>query len=321
MMRVAASLVCSGFEGVRIGDGLAQFLDAVPLAGVVLFDRNIEGFEQLRELTADIRAHLRHSIIAIDQEGGRVMRLRDQVAPIPAMRELGASGDAEIVRKTGARAGSDLRRAGINLDFAPVIDIERYAENSVIGDRAFGPDPEVVASLGRAFAEGLESEGIVATFKHFPGHGATRGDSHAELPVSELDEQTLRAHDLLPFARNLPSARAVMSAHIVVPSIDTAPATLSHRWLTEILRGELGFRGVCFSDCLQMDAIARGVGTAEGAVRAITAGADCVLISHSLQAARACVEAIEAAVSSGRLSEQRLNEAAGRVDALRAPFS
>lgn len=316
---LAAGVVCVGFEGTRIAPELEATLRQTPLAGLILFARNIESLEQTRALTDAIRGILPDPIIAIDQEGGRVARLRDKVEELPAMLALAATGDTGLAERAGAQLAFDLRRAGVNVDYAPVLDLMLMRMNTVIGSRAFGDDPQQVIRFGDAFARGLRSQGIVPTFKHFPGHGSTEVDSHLDLPAIDLDEPALRNRDLVPFAKLLPGAEALMTAHIIVRSLDAErPATLSPRILTGLLRDEIGFDGVCFTDCMQMDAIAKGVGTTEGAVQAVIAGADCVLISHSIALALESIERIAQAVSTGRLPRTRLEEAHERVQALRA---
>ncbi|MDP9111400.1 MAG: beta-N-acetylhexosaminidase, partial [Candidatus Eremiobacteraeota bacterium] len=322
---LAAGVLCSGFDATSIDAKLEAQLRALPLAGVILFARNVTSLEQTRALTDRIRdmyGSALSPIIAIDQEGGRVARLRHGVEALPSMMALAAAGDVELARRAGEQLGFDLRRAGCNVDFAPVLDLALFGENTVIGARSFGDDTERVAELGASVARGLESAGMVATYKHFPGHGSTATDSHLDLPIIEMTEEELRARDLVPFARVLGGARAVMTAHIVVRAIDPDhPATLSGRLLTGLLRGELGFNGVCFTDCMEMDAIRAFAGTSEGAVQALIAGADCVLISHSLDLAQQSVERISEAVASGRLSRQRLQSAFDRVGVLRSSLA
>jgi beta-N-acetylhexosaminidase len=317
---LAAGVLCVGFEGTAIAPELEERLRRTPLAGLILFARNVESLEQTRALTDAIRRMFPSPpIIAIDQEGGRVARLRDKVEELPAMLAVAATGDTDLAQRAGAQLAFDLRRAGVNVDYAPVLDLMLMRMNTVIGARAFGDDPRQVTAFGDAFARGLRSQGIIPTFKHFPGHGSTEVDSHLDLPAIDLDEQTLRARDLVPFARLLPGAEALMTAHIIVRSLDPQnPATTSRRVLTDVLRGQIGFPGVCFTDCMQMDAIAKGIGSVEGAVQALIAGADCVLISHSFDLAVESADRIVQAVESGRLSRPRLQEAYARVQALRA---
>lgn len=315
---LAAGVLCAGFDGTALDVAVEQRLRSLPLAGVILFARNTETPQQTRALTDRIREIYGDPLIAIDQEGGRVMRIRSGVEEIPSMLAVAAAGDEDAAYKAGEQLAFDLRRAGVNVDYAPVLDLALFRMNTVIGARSFGDDPERVARFAGAVARGLLAGGVIPTYKHFPGHGSTAEDSHLALPGIDLDEATLRARDLVPFARLLPEAKAVMTAHIVVRALDPEqPATISRRILTDLLRNELGFRGVCFTDCMQMDAIAKGVGSAPGAVRALAAGADCVLISHSLEIAAEAVELIVAAVERGTLPLSRLEEAFGRVRALR----
>ena len=319
---LAAGVVCVGFDGTDIGGELEATLRKTPLAGLILFGRNVESLEQTRALTDQIRRILPGAIIAIDQEGGRVARLRDKVEELPAMLALAATRDVQLAERAGAQLAFDLRRAGVNVDYAPVLDLMLMRMNTVIGSRAFGDDPQQVIRFGDAFARGLRSQGIIPTFKHFPGHGSTEVDSHLDLPAIDLDEATLRSRDLVPFEKLLPAAESIMTAHIIVRSLDAhKPATLSPRILTDLLRDEIGFQGVCFTDCMQMDAIAKGVGTTEGAVQAVIAGADCVLISHSIDLALESIERIVEAVEAGRLPRARLEEAHERVRAFRAKLA
>src|SRR5579884_1545569 len=279
LRELAAGVLCVGFDGTGAAD-VGSVLRRTPFAGLILFGRNVVSPEQTRALSDAIRDALPSPIIAVDQEDGRVARLRRGVEELPAMLALAATGDTDLAERAGMQLAFDLRRAGVNVDYAPVLDLMLMRMNTVIGARAFGDDPEQVIRFGDAFARGLRSQGIIPTFKHFPGHGSTEVDSHLDLPAIDLDEQTFRSRDLVPFAQLLPHAEALMTAHIIVRALDAEqPATLSPRILTGLLRGEIGFDGVCFTDCMQMDAIAKGIGSTEGAVEALVAGADCVLIS------------------------------------------
>jgi beta-N-acetylhexosaminidase len=318
---LAAGVVCAGFEGTAATPELRQFLHDVPLAGFVLFGRNVRSLEQVRALTGELRELVPSPVLAIDQEGGRVARIREGVEEIPSALAIAAASGEEtaLAADAGKQVAFDLRRAGLNLDFAPVLDLALERMNTVIGTRSFGDDPRSVARLAGAFARGLQAGGVVATLKHFPGHGSTAVDSHLDLPVIDAAQTVLRSRDLLPFAELLPGAQAVMTAHIVTRAFDNDdPATLSPRILTGLLRDELQFTGVCFTDCLQMDAIAKRTGSERAAVKALAAGADCVLLSHHLDLARRTVEAIERAVDDGTLERERLEEASGRMRRLRA---
>lgn len=315
--------MCVGFEGMTpVEAPLAELADLAP-GGVILFARNARDVASVRVLADAVTAAVGRSprsFVGIDQEGGRVARLRRGAAQMPSMMALAASGDLDLARRVGSALAWDLRRAGCDVDFAPVVDLALEPRSTVIGARSFGDDPERVGSFGAALAEGLQASGVAAVLKHFPGHGSTAVDSHLALPVVNAPADILRARDLIPFARGIAAgAKAVMAAHVVVPAFDAhAPATLSHALLTDLLRKELGFTGVCFTDCLEMDAIAAGIGTVQGAVRAIAAGADCVLVSHRLELARAVRDAIVEAVQTRVIPLERLEEAACRVRALRA---
>lgn len=288
-------------------------------AGYIVFERNGESVPAMRAFTDHIRRRCAAGeppLIAIDQEGGRVRRLRDGAEAIPSMMELGTLGDVELVQETGERIARDLRRAGCTMNFAPVLDLAVDPRNTVIGTRSFGPDPQAVAAFGAALARGLQKGGIVPCYKHFPGHGATAVDSHDALPRIEIDEATLRARDLVPFAAVARDAAAIMSAHVVVECLDPdRPATLSRRILTDLLRGELGFRGALVTDCLEMGALA-AVEPAHAAVQALAAGADLLLFSHHVELAEAAAVAIEQAVAEGHVPLERLTEARTRVRAL-----
>ena len=322
---LARGVIALGFSGASANDAPLDALRAFAPGALILFARNVGTTDALRELIAALRATgSPPPLITIDQEGGRVARIRSGVAQIPSAMAVGATGDAALARTLGTLVGRDLARLGITVDFAPVADLALEAASTVIGTRAYGDDPERVGTFAMAFAEGLERGGVAAAVKHFPGHGSTAVDSHTDLPRVAVDAQTLRGRDLVPFARAIAarSASIVMSAHVVLDAFDPdAPATLSRAVLTDLLRGELGFDGVISTDCLEMDAIANGVGTPEGAVRALAAGADLLMISHRLDRAEAAVEGIVAAVRDGRIPRARLEEAHARVLRLRERFA
>lgn len=317
--RLASGVILIGFTGTAIGESLRTFFEAHEFAGYLLFARNVQSLEQVRRLNDELRVlHEVPPLLAVDQEGGRVMRLTAGVEPIPPMMAVGAAGRTTLAQNVGEQIAFDLRRAGFTTDFAPVVDLSLDAHNTVIGSRAFGSDPEMVGMLANAVASGLQDGGIAPTIKHFPGHGATARDSHLELPVVDTDAETIRRRDLVPFLRTLPNVSAVMTAHVVMRAFDSErPATLSKKILTGLLREELGFAGVCFTDCMQMDAIARTVGTVNGVATAIAAGADCALVSHDPALALEAAKQIVREVENGALPYDRLVEAYGRVQRLR----
>jgi beta-N-acetylhexosaminidase len=311
-----------GFDGATPDAAPLDALRAFAPGSVILFGRNVGAPDELRALVAALRAlDDLPPLVTIDQEGGRVVRIVDGVTPLPAAMALGATGDVELTGLLATLLGRDLARLGISVDFAPVADLALEPASRVIGTRAYGDDPERVAGFVIAAARGLERGGVAAALKHFPGHGATDADSHELLPAIAASAATLRARDLVPFARAVAAGAAsiVMSAHVAIDAIDPGrPASLSPAVLTGLLRGELGFEGVVATDCLEMDAIARGVGTVRGAVEALAAGADLLLISHHLELAREAADAIAAAVRDGTVPLARLHDAHARVSALRA---
>ncbi len=327
LLALAASVVCVGFDGARAAEAQLDELRDFGPGGVILFAPNIGSGADLRELVTAIRAFDGLApLVAIDQEGGRVARIADEslVAPVPSAMALGACGDASVTEALGVRTGRDLARLGFSVNFAPCGDLALDPRNVVIGTRSYGEAPYDVARHAAAFARGLERGGVAAAIKHFPGHGATQVDSHLALPHTDVDAATLRMRDLVPFGTAISSEAIsiVMTAHIVVDAIDPdVPATLSPRVLTGLLRGELGYDGVIATDCLEMEAIAGTIGTTEGALRALAAGADLLVISHSLAGAKAAVARIAAAVEEGSLPRTRLEAAAARVRALRERYA
>ena len=318
-------MIAVGFDGNTVDAAPLDELRALAPGAIVLFGRNVGAPAALHALIAELRAlETPAPLIAVDQEGGRVARIGAPVAQLPAAMAVGAARDVDACERLGTLLGRDLARIGISVDFAPVADLALDPANTLIGTRAYGSDPLLVARLAGAFARGLETGGVAATLKHFPGHGSTAVDSHVALPHVALDEATLRARDLLPFAAAISAdaAQIVMVAHVVIEALDPQrPASLSPRILTGVLRDELGFSGVTCTDCLQMDAIARTPGTVAGAVAALAAGADLLLVSHSPALAREAAGAIAAAVDAGTLPRERLLEAARRVRALRERYA
>ena len=262
------------------------------VGGVILFTRNFESAVQLTALVAAIKA-LRTPplLVAVDHEGGRVQRFRQEFTLLPPMHRLGREYDMapvrgrELARAAGWLIGAELRAVGIDLAFAPVVDLE-YGVSKVIGDRAFHADPDAVATLAGALMAGLRDAGMSATAKHFPGHGAVAADSHVALPVDRRELVDL-APDLTPYRRlianGLPS---VMMAHVVYPTVDALPASLSRRWIGDILRGDLDFRGAVFTDDLSMAGAAAFGDLATRAHLALAAGCDMLLVCNDRPAVR-----------------------------------
>lgn len=306
-----------------LGPNERDLLQHPGVAGVCLFRRNLRGVAQGREFVeAVLDAAGRPLIIAIDQEGGGVVRL-DDVSVAPSAMALGAADDTELSERLGLATARGVRRIGVNVDFAPVADVQSNPANPVIGDRAFGADAHHVARHVAAFVRGLQAGGVAATLKHFPGHGDVSVDSHLALPRLDADHGRLRSLEWPPFEAGIAvGAAAVMTGHLLVPALDPEhPATLSRATLEGVLRGALGFDGVLFSDALDMRAIAERYGVPEGAVLAVAAGVDVPVVANRSPAEHLEVlDALALAVTEGRLDAERLRDAQARVDALLAAY-
>ncbi|HMI83766.1 MAG TPA: beta-N-acetylhexosaminidase, partial [Polyangiaceae bacterium] len=280
---LCGQLLVVGFDGAAVPSEIAEQLSRRELGGVILFKRNLQNLRQIHELTSaiiDVSPDDMPPFIGTDQEGGRVLRLPEPCLRLPPMRVFGKIGDAALVRQAAAVLGRELSALGINLNFAPVLDVDSNPDNPIIGDRAFSSDTDSVARFGRAFIEGLQEQGVLACGKHFPGHGDTNKDSHLDLPRVKHDKARLDSIELPPFrTASLREVAALMTAHVVYDELDReTPATLSRRICTNLLRSEIGFRGVLFSDDLEMRALSDRFSieqTADGAVRA---GCDALLI-------------------------------------------
>jgi beta-N-acetylhexosaminidase len=309
-----------GFEGTTVSDDLAAMLE-FGLAGVAIFPRNYRTIEELVALTANIRrAAPKPVLIGMDQEGGTRFALGAPFTFWPSAAELGSTGDAALVERIAKAVGRELRAAGANLDFAPMLDLHIQAESPVTRERSFGPDPELVARLGRAFARGLRAGGVLACAKHFPGHGDTRTDPHLDLPTFSGTLQRLQAAELVPFAAAIAqSVPLIMTAHILLPLIDAErPATLSRRILTGILREKMKFRGAIIADDLGMGAIAKKYGAGRAAVETFAAGADLAMLCHDLSSVAPAIDAVTRALDEGRFDAAEWRASGERIDRLRA---
>ncbi|MFB2585672.1 glycoside hydrolase family 3 protein [Herbiconiux liukaitaii] len=315
--RAVLGTLLPGFVGTTLPDWVERMLRD-GLAGVCLFGENVVSTGQLRELTSAILAANPAAVIAIDEEGGDVTRVHHRHgSPFPGNALLGRTDDVDATRAVAVAVGLELRAVGVNLDFAPDADINSNPRNPVIGVRSFGAEAALVARHTAAWTDGLQSTGVAASLKHFPGHGDTAQDSHLALPSIDVGADELRARELAPFAAGVRAgALTVMTSHILVPSIDAeAPATFSPAILQGLLRGELGFTGVIVSDALDMAGASAETGIPTAAVRALAAGCDLLCIGTKNTEAQ--LEEIVARVESAPgLDRARVEEAFGRVQAL-----
>jgi beta-N-acetylhexosaminidase len=325
MRAMAARLVCAGFPGTEVDAGLREML-AEGIGGTILFSRNATTADQVSALSDSIKreavaAGRPAPFVSIDHEGGRVMRAREGFTAVPEMREIGTKGPEEAAR-VGATFARELRACGIDINFAPVVDVDSNPANPVIGARSFASDPARVGACASALIRAMQAGGVAACAKHFPGHGDTHVDSHLDLPVLPHGLERLSAVELLPFRDAIAAGVAsVMTAHVVFEALDPGvPATMSARAVDGLLRRELGFGGVIFSDDLEMKAIADRMDFGEACVRAVEAGCDCLLVCHEIDRQRAAITSIAEAIRSGRLSHERIALSHARLDALRSAY-
>ena len=321
LRQAAGQVLVAGFPGSEAPPALIASIAAGELGGVILFKRNLTTVDAvpatLRPLieAAPAWAPL---LTAVDQEGGRVARLRAPVLSLPPMRRLGDLDDTSLTERAGRVLGENLKALGFNCDFAPVLDVDTNPQNPIIGDRSFGRDPEVVVRHGLAFGAGLRAAGVLACGKHFPGHGDTELDSHLALPRLKHDRARLDAVELVPFRAARGHIPTLMTAHVVFDALDPGvPATLSRKVITGLLREELGYDGLIISDDLEMKAVSEGWGVAPAGVLAIEAGCDTLLVCSDLEALDATREALLGRAEGDDAFASRLQDAAARSLAVR----
>lgn len=315
-----------GFDGLTAPNHVLERLASGSIGGVILFGRNVESPKQVAALTASLRAAAKYPpLVAIDQEGGTVARLRSGQAftESPGALALSVAGDAQRVETMSEALAAEMRAVGINWDFAPVVDILYNRHNPSLGTRAFGMEAREVARLATAAVRGFQRGGVAACAKHFPGLGNTPIDTHKALPALDVSVEQLKAHDLVPYRAALEAGLAsVMTTHTRFTALDAEhPATLSPNVISTLLRGELAFDGVVTTDCLEMKAIADHYGPGEAAVRAALAGVDVILFSHTRAMQEAAYTALIEAVKSGRVPLERLQGANRRIAALKGRFA
>lgn len=321
-MRVQpGQLLMVGLPGPTLDRSTRSFLRGHAIGGVILFRRNVTDVGALAALNAEIHTLLpdRPILVAIDHEGGRVCRLGEPFTQFPPAAVVGKAASPHLAYRQGVAMGEELRSVGIDIDFAPVLDVASNPNNPVIGDRSFGAHPRTVSRLGISVAHGLQRTGVIPCGKHFPGHGDTDRDSHFELPIVRRGKTEIERTDLFPFRRAIQSGiDALMTAHVVFTALDPSrPATLSRPILTDLLRERLRFRGVVFSDDLEMKAISDRYGPGDAAILSIEAGADWLLFCSQLELAEQAIHAIERAAPKRPRLAARLEESATRMEALR----
>ena len=315
--------ICAGFTGTEVTPEIRDLIRKHKVGNILLFSRNVTGFEQLQALCAELKELILAEtglppFLMIDEEGGEITRIGHLAGDTPCAGALGASGDPENARCIGWIIGKRLLAAGLNMDLAPVLDCLSQPENAAMGNRCFSWDPEQVALFGRAYIEGIRESGVLTCVKHFPGHGDTSVDSHFALPVIRKSLDDIRRTELVSFREAIRiGTDAVMSAHIVFPALepDRLPATISSRVLSDLLRKQLGFSGLIVSDGMEMKAVLDLFPLPEGVFRALKAGVDIALVCHEPALAAASCLRIEEGLRTGELSAENLAEAYQRIAA------
>ena len=324
-------LLIGGFEGTEIGDQATRLVQEYQVGGLILYGRNIAGAGQLVTLTNGLKALNGDGIplfLSIDQEGGGVDRMPPEVRRTPGAYCVGQTGSVPAAQSYGDVLAAECAAFGLNLDFAPVLDVWSNPGNTVIGQRAFSADARTVAGLGPAAARRMMDQGVIPAVKHFPGHGDTAVDSHVGLPVVDKSLEELEKTELIPFRAAIQSAGtdgqvpAVMVAHILLTQLDPErPASLSPAVVTGLLREELGFAGAVLTDDLTMGAVTQSYGLGEAAVLAVEAGCDILLVCHGQDSVPAVRTALLEAVASGRITAERLDESVYRILRLKTEYA
>lgn len=319
----AAQTVVAGLSGTEVDEEFRLLADR-GLGGAILFSDNITNSAQLVSLTNGIKdcSGSTPILIAMDEEGGRVTRLPNDVLSMPSAYTLASSGDSDYCYSAGQNIGRQIKAFGLSTGFSPDLDIWSNPDNTVIGDRSFGTTADEVCKYGIANLKGIMSTGTIAVAKHFPGHGATDTDSHYGLPVVSKTKSELDQNELIPFkeaiANDIPG---IMAAHILCTELDDEnPASLSKAIVTDLLKGELGFKGIVFTDDLTMGAISDQYTAAEASVKALNAGCDMLLVCFEYDNANSAIDAIISAVNNGELDEKRLDDAVLRILAIKHEY-
>ena len=301
-----------GFDGISAPASLRMLSRRHGLGGVILFDRNIESPGQLKRLTAQLQSLSGSLLISIDQEGGRFQRLRPPYfTAFPPACEVTPRTALDL----GRRMGQELAGLGINVDFAPVLDVNTNPHNPIIGERSFGPDPQFVAEVGKLFVRGMQEKGVLACGKHFPGHGDTDQDSHLTLPVVDQPVERLYTVELAPYRELIGHGlRAIMTAHVLYPALDPElPATFSPMILCEILRKELGFKGLIVTDDMGMAGSLSQADLPEACIQAFAAGCDLLLVCENHDRHEEIIEALRKSIHKSESLKRRAWESLERL--------
>ncbi len=319
-------MIISGFYGSNYSNSLKELVEQYKIGGFIFYNENLLNTNQTVNLVNSIKASNAKNrlpvIFGVDQEGGRVSRLPGNIGKLPTNEQIGKRNNGEFSFEIGQILGEQVKAFGLNMDFAPVLDVNSNQKNPVIGDRSFSNNPAIVSNLGIQTMNGLKSENIIPVVKHFPGHGDTSVDSHLELPVVNKSYTELKSLELIPFKNAIhENADVVMIAHILLPKIDANyPASMSKTIITSILRSDLQYKGIVMTDDMTMSAIGKHYHLEKAAVTSILAGSDMIMVAHDPNKVKAVFQEIETAVKNGTISEQRINESVKRIMILKQKY-
>ena len=315
-----------GLEGYELDEQAKEMIETYRVGGFILYEKNIKDAEQLLALVNSLKAANSKNpvplFLSIDEEGGKVSRLPAELLKLPAGKKIGKVKDAAFSYEIGNIIAEELKSFGLNMNFAPVLDIHSNPKNAVIGNRAFGSDEKVVSEMGVQMMKGIQSGEVVSVVKHFPGHGDTTVDSHIGLPVVEHDLDRLKRFEWIPFMHAISNgAEAVMVGHILFPKIDSQnPATFSKILITKWLKEELKFDGLIITDDMTMGAIIKNYHIGDAAVKSVLAGSDIILVAHEYEKAKEVMQALKEAVANDRITKNRLDESVYKILQLKEKY-
>ena len=318
-------MIITGFNGSEYNDDMDRLINEYKVGGVILFARNIEDSNQMIDLTRALQENNNNLplFISIDEEGGRVSRLPDDVEKFPSAFTIGLINNQQTAYENGKEIGYTLKRLGINLDYAPVLDIYSNENNTVIGDRAFSTEESIVSTMGIATMEGIEDSDIIPVVKHFPGHGDTEVDSHYGLPIVYKTLEELRNFEFIPFVKAIESGcDVIMVSHIILNEVDSInPASLSKIVISDLLRKDMGFDKVVITDDMSMGAITSIMSIEEACIKSIKAGCDILLLGNAYEEIEQVIDSIKLKIYNGEISEEQINKSVKRILELKKKYN
>ena len=318
-------MIITGFDGSEYNDDMDRLINEYKVGGVILFARNIEDSSQMIELTRALQENNNNIplFISIDEEGGRVSRLPEDIEKFPAAFDIGLINNDQTAYENGKEIGYTLKRLGINLDYAPVLDIYSNLNNTVIGDRAFGTEESIVSKMGIATMKGIEDAGVIPVIKHFPGHGDTEVDSHYGLPIVYKTLEELRNFEFIPFVKAIESGcDVIMVSHIILNEVDSSnPASLSKIVISDLLRKDLDFDKVVITDDMSMGAITSIMSIEEACIKSIEAGCDILLLGNAYEEIEQVINSIKLKLYNGEISEEQINKSVKRILELKKKYN